>query len=115
MSRESVAAVSRQCRSRAGLPEEVQALAPIFRAELQAYQGKYQDAARAFAKAGEPQKAIDLFAVLTQRLFPTVSELQLWEDGVGAMPRRRDAVDVAVRESMRLVRSFSIQRRSRTC
>ena len=26
------------CRSRAGLPEEVQALAPIFRAELQAYQ-----------------------------------------------------------------------------
>ena len=43
-SRESVAAVSRRCRSRAGLPEEVQALAPIFRAELQAYQGKYQDA-----------------------------------------------------------------------
>ena len=49
-----------------GLPEEVQALAPIFRAELQAYQGKYQDAARAFAKAGEPQKAIDLFADLRQ-------------------------------------------------
>ena len=60
-----------------GLPEEVQALAPIFRAELQAYQGKYQDAARAFAKAGEPQKAIDLFAVLTRRLFPTVSEPQV--------------------------------------
>ena len=56
-----------------GLPEEVQALAPIFRAELQAYQGKYQDAARAFAKAGEPQKAIDLFAVLTQCLFPMAS------------------------------------------
>ena len=66
MSRESVAAVSRQCRSRAGLPEEVEKLAPIFRAELQAYQGKYQDAARAFAKAGEPQKAIDLFADLRQ-------------------------------------------------
>ena len=49
-----------------GLPEEVQALAPIFRAELQAYQGKYQEAARAFAKAGEPQKAIDLFADLRQ-------------------------------------------------
>jgi intraflagellar transport protein 122 len=48
------------------LPEEVEALAPIFRAELQAYQGKYQDAARAFAKAGEPQKAIDLFADLRQ-------------------------------------------------
>jgi len=73
VSRESVATVSRQCRSRAGLPEEVQALAPIFRAELQAYQGKYQDAARAFAKAGEPQKAIDLFAVLTRRLFPMAS------------------------------------------
>ena len=107
MSRESVAAVSRQCRSRAGLPEEVQALAPIFRAELQAYQGKYQDAARAFAKAGEPQKAIDLFAVLTQRLFLKFSELQLWEDGVGAMPRRRDAVVVVVREPTRRVRVVS--------
>jgi hypothetical protein len=107
VSRESVAAVSRQCRSRAGLPEEVQALAPIFRAELQAYQGKYQDAARAFAKAGEPQKAIDLFAVLTQRLFLKFSELQLWEDGVGAMPRRRDAVVVVVREPTRRVRVVS--------
>ena len=104
MSRESVAGVSRRCRSRAGLPEEVQALAPIFRAELQAYQGKYQDAARAFAKAGEPQKAIDLFAVLTQRPFLNFSELQVRVDGVGETSRHRDAVDMAVRESTGLVR-----------
>ena len=30
--------------------------------------------------------------VLTRRPFPTVSELQLWEDGVGAMPHRLDGV-----------------------
>ena len=39
--------------------------------------------------------------VLTQRLFPNVSELQLGEDGVS---RCRDVVDVAVRASTRLVR-----------
>ena len=105
MSRESVAAVSRQCRSRAGLPEEVEKLAPIFRAELQAYQGKYQDAARAFAKAGEPQKAIDLFAVLTQRLFPNFSELQGRVDGVNAMP--------PVIESTCLVNDAVVPRRRR--
>ena len=36
---------------------------------------------------------------MTQCLFPKVSELQLWEDGVGETSRHRDAVDVAVRES----------------
>ena len=41
--------------------------------------------------------------VLTQRLFLKFSELQLWEDGVGATSRHRDAVDVAVRESTGLV------------
>ena len=30
--------------------------------------------------------------VRTQRPFPTVSELQLWEDGVSTRPRRLDAV-----------------------
>ena len=34
--------------------------------------------------------------MLTQRLFPHVSELQYHEDGVLMRPRRRDAVDVAV-------------------
>ena len=34
--------------------------------------------------------------VLTQRLFPNVSELQVRVDGVGATSRHRDAVDVAV-------------------
>ena len=92
---------------RAGLPEEVQALAPIFRAELQAYQGKYQDAARAFAKAGEPQKAIDLFAVPTRRLFLRFSELQLCEDGVGATSRHLYTIDGAARESTRRVRVVS--------
>ena len=42
--------------------------------------------------------------MLTQRLFLRFSELQLGEDGVGVMPRRRDAVDVAVRESTRRAR-----------
>ena len=40
---------------------------------------------------------------MTQCLFPTFSELQLWEDGVDATSRHRDAVDVAVRESTHLV------------
>jgi hypothetical protein len=35
--------------------------------------------------------------VLTQRLFPNFSELQVRVDGVGATLRHRDAVDVAVR------------------
>jgi len=42
--------------------------------------------------------------VLTQRLFPNFSELQVRVDGVGATSRHRDAVDVAVRESTGLVR-----------
>ena len=49
-------------------------------------------------------KEMMLEIVLTQRLFPNVSELQVRVDGVNAMPRHRDAVDVAVRESTRLVR-----------
>ena len=40
--------------------------------------------------------------MLTQRPFPNVSD-QVHEDGVNAMPRCRDAVDVAARESTRLV------------
>ena len=42
--------------------------------------------------------------VLTQRLFPNVSELQVCVAGVSMRPRRRDAVDVAVRESTRRAR-----------
>ena len=34
----------------------------------------------------------------------SVSELQLWEDGVSTISRHRDAVDVAARESTGLVR-----------
>ena len=34
--------------------------------------------------------------VLTRRLVPQFSELQLWEDGVSTISRHRDAVDVAV-------------------
>ena len=41
--------------------------------------------------------------MLTQRLFPNVSELQPCEDGVVAMPRRVDALEVAVRESLRVI------------
>ena len=39
--------------------------------------------------------------VLTQRLFPNFSELQVRVDGVGATLRHRDAVDVAVRNGSR--------------
>ena len=48
--------------------------------------------------------------VLTQRLFLKFSELQVRFDGVGATPRHRDAVDVAVRESTRRV---NVQRQFR--
>ena len=44
--------------------------------------------------------------------FPSISQLELRVDGVHAMPRRRDAVDVAVRESTRLVRRVSRRCRS---
>ena len=44
--------------------------------------------------------------MLTQRLFLKFSELQVRVDGVGATSRHRDAVDVAVRESTRLVREL---------
>ena len=42
--------------------------------------------------------------VLTQCLFLKFSELQVRVDGVGETSRHRNAVDVAVRESTRLVR-----------
>ena len=41
--------------------------------------------------------------VLTQRPFPNVSELQLCENGVSTMSRRRGAVFMIIRESTRLV------------
>ena len=40
---------------------------------------------------------------LTQRLFLNFSELQVRVDGVNALPRRLDVVDVAVREPTCLV------------
>ena len=43
-----------------------------------------------------PSSAAARTPVLTQRLFPHVSELQYHEDGVFTRPRRRDAVDVVV-------------------
>ena len=48
--------------------------------------------------------AIEPVKVLTQRPFLNFSELQLWDEGVSTISRHRDAVDVAVRESTRLVR-----------
>ena len=48
--------------------------------------------------------------VLTQRPFPNVSELQVRVDGVKATRFHRDAVDVAARESTRLV---NVQRQFR--
>jgi hypothetical protein len=42
--------------------------------------------------------------VLTRRLFPNFSELQVRVDGVFMKPRSLDAVDVAIRESTRLAR-----------
>ena len=47
---------------------------------------------------------MDIDYVLTQRPFPSISQLELCEDGAVAVPHRREAVDVAVRESTRLVR-----------
>ena len=44
-----------------------------------------------------------LRVVLTQRLFPNVSELQARVDGVVTVPRRLDVVDAAARQSTRLV------------
>ena len=43
---------------------------------------------------------------MTQCPFPNFSELQVRVDGVNATPRRRDAVDVAVRESTSEPRQF---------
>ena len=40
---------------------------------------------------------------LTQRPFPSISQLELWEDGVHAVPRRRDALIMITRESPRRV------------
>ena len=41
--------------------------------------------------------------MLTQRLFPKFSELQVRVDGVGATSRHRGAIDAVARESTRLV------------
>ena len=46
--------------------------------------------------------------VLTQRLFPKFSELQLCEDGANATFRHRDAVDEAARASARRMRELSL-------
>jgi len=52
---------------------------------------------------------------VTQCLFLKVSELQLWEDGVSTISRRRDAVDVAVREAARRqFRDGVVPRRTKT-
>jgi phosphoglycerate dehydrogenase-like enzyme len=54
--------------------------------------------------AGASTRAVsELCMALTQRQFLKFSELQIRVDGVGATSRHRDAVDVAVRESTRLV------------
>ena len=47
--------------------------------------------------------------------FLAFSELQLCKDGVSVVSRHRDAVDAALRESVRRVRSFATQRRCPTC
>ena len=44
--------------------------------------------------------------MLTQRLFPKFSELQLWEDGVDATHPHRDAIDEAARASARRMREL---------
>ena len=49
----------------------------------------------AVSQSGETK---DVLRSVTQRPFPTGSELQLWEDGVFTRSRRCDAVDAAVRE-----------------
>lgn len=41
-------------------------LAAVFQAEILAYAGRYQDAAKAFTRAGKVELAIDLFADLRQ-------------------------------------------------
>ena len=46
----------------------------------------------------------------TRRPFPNVSELQVRVDGVGATPRHRGAVDVAVRESTGLATASVLRR-----
>ena len=56
-----------------------------------------------------------LYMAPTRRLFLTFSELQLCENGVSVVSRHRDAVDAALRESVRRVRSFATQRRCPTC
>ena len=48
---------------------------------------------------------VQALLVLTQRLFLRFSELQVRVDGVEAVPRGRDALDVAVRESTRRARA----------
>ena len=60
----------------------------------------------AYFPSAEQKEFVEDYAqhVSDSAWFPAFSELQLRADGVDAMPHRRDAVDVAVRESTRLVR-----------
>ena len=53
-------------KNKDAVPEAVQKLAPLFQAEILAYAGRYQDAARAYTRCGHVKEAIDLFADLRQ-------------------------------------------------
>ena len=55
----------------------------------------------AVSQSGETK---DVLRSVTQRPFPTGSELQLWEDGVFTTPRHRDAVFMIIGASTRLIR-----------
>ena len=61
---------------------------------------------RQLSKEGLQNVIEDKDQVRDSAWFPNVSDLQHWEDGVYATSRHRDAVDVAVRESTRLVREL---------
>ena len=54
----------------------------------------------AVSQSGETK---DVLRSVTQRPFPTGSELQLWEDGVSTISRHRDAVFMIIRASTRRV------------
>ena len=59
---------------------------------------------RQLSKEGLQNVIDDKDQVRDSAWFPNVSDLQLWEDGVVAVPRRRDAVFMMIRESTRLAR-----------
>ena len=64
-------------------------------AEILAFQGQYQQAARVLAQAGQVQKAIDLF-----------SDLRKWEE---AAEFARNAEGIDVRELMRAQAEWSVE------